>query len=420
MKLINTRTKFLALLFLTSLFSAAHGATTEAQSDRPIFIRAGQLIDGRGNVEKNVVIEVVGGKIKAITPPSNERTSYDFTRQTVMPGLIDTHVHIDSHFTPEGRIANPLEPAGVRELFAYENLYRDLMAGFTTVQGLTSPSLGSPSDLPLRDAIARGTLPGPRVFASVDLINEKSGTPDQIRAKVRDMVARGADVIKLFASKSIREHGTQTMSDEQIAAACSEAKNLGKRTWVHAHNGPSVRASVLGGCTAIAHGSSVGDAELSLMAKHGVYFEPEIALVSFNYLENKNKFLGTSNYTEEAFKITEASIASKLEMYRRAMRHKDLKIVFGTDTTAGAHGQMAREMVYRVQVAKQAPMEVILQATSVAAESLGMPNQLGVIAPGAMADLIAVEGDPLSDITALQRVSFVMKDGQVFKNVSTK
>jgi imidazolonepropionase-like amidohydrolase len=386
------------------------------ESKGPILIRVGKLIDGKGGVRNNVTIKVQGARIEQVIEQPVKQVDYDLSKMTLLPGLIDTHVHIDSHFRPDGRIANPLEAPGIREFYAYENVYRDLMAGFTTVQGLTSPSIGSPSDLVLRAAIERGELPGPRIVASVDLINEKSGTPEEIRAKVRDMAARGADVIKLFASKSIREHGAQTMSDEQIKAACQEAKSLGKRSWVHAHSPSSVRAAVLGGCMGIAHGALIGDEEMELMAEHGVYFEPEIALVSFNYLENKDRFLGTSNYTEEAFKLTEESIKTKLEMFKRTIKHKNLKIVFGTDSTAGAHGQMAREIIYRVQAAEQPPMDAIVQATSLPAEALGLKDKTGSIAPGMEADLIAVDGDPLKDITALRRVRFVMKGGKIYKN----
>lgn len=385
-------------------------------SQGPILIRAGKLLDGKGGIRNNVTVVVNGHQISEIKEGSDQRPMYDFSTLTILPGLIDTHMHIDSHFRTDGRIANPLEPAGERELYAYENLYRDLMAGFTTVQGLTSPSIGSPSDITLKEALNRGNIPGPRVLTSIDAINEKSGTPDEIRQKVRQIVAKGADVIKLFASKSIREFGVQTMSDEQVKAACQEAKSLGKRSWVHAHSGASVRAAVLGGCSAIAHGSAVTDDDLALMARHGVYFEPEIALVGFNYLENKERFLGTSNFTEDAFKITQDSIALKLDMFKRALKHKDLKIVFGTDTSAGAHGQMARELIYRVQVAGQAPMDAIIQATSLPAEALGLKAVTGTLAQGMEADLIAVDGDPLRDITALSRVVFVMKGGKVYKN----
>lgn len=385
----------------------------------PIQIRVGKLIDGKGGVRSNVTLTVEGSKILRIDPAAKSRPTYDFPGLTVLPGLIDTHVHIDSHFKKDGRIAIPLEAPAERIMFAYENMYRELMSGFTTVQGLTSQITGAPSDVELRTAVERGNIPGPRIFAAVGLIDEKSGTPDEIRVKVRDIVAQGADVVKLFASKSIREHGTQTMSDEQIKAACDEAKALGKRTWVHAHSGPAVRAAVLGGCSAIAHGSAVTDEEMALMAERGVYFEPEIALVSFNYLENKDRFIGTGNYTEEAFRITRLSIGTKLAMFKNAIKHKNLKIVFGTDSTAGAHGQGARELIYRVQEGGQPPMDAIIQATSLPAEALGMKDKIGALAPGMEADLIVVDGDPLKDITALSRVVFVMKGGKVYKNVST-
>ncbi len=399
-----------------SVLAADIPARAADAAPQQITLRAGSLIDGRGGVQNDVLVVIEGGRIARIEPAAGRKGDYDLPDMTLLPGLIDTHVHIDSHFTAEGRIANPLEPEPVAELYAYENLYRDLMGGFTTVQGLHSLSIGSPSDKPLRDAINRGVIPGPRVFTSIGAITEKSGTPDEIRAQVRRFAAEGADVIKLFASKSIREHGQQTMSDAQIAAACGEARALGKRSWVHAHSPQAVTAAVNGGCTTIAHGSAITDKEMDLMAEKGVYFEPEIALVSYNYLENKNKFLGTSNYTEEAFEITRNSIAEKLAMYKKAIAHKNLRIVFGTDAGAGAHGRLVTELIYRVQKAGQTPMRAIQEATVNAAGALGMADRIGAIAPGMDADLIAVSGDPLKDITALARVAFIMRGGNVYRN----
>lgn len=393
-------------------------ATRSTESVPPITIRVGQMIDGKGGTLKNVLVVVSGSKISKVdSVDKRTKATYNFPGMTLMPGFIDTHVHIDSHFGKDGKIANPLEAPGMRELYAYENVYRDFMGGFTTLQGLTSPSIGSPSDINLRDAIARGEIPGPRIVASVGLINEKSGTPDEIRAKVRDMVAQGADVIKLFAAKSIRERGLKTMSDEQIEAACSEARLLGKRTWVHAQSADSVRSSVLGGCSAIAHGSFATDAEFSLMAERGVYFEPDIGLAGTSYLANKDKFLGTSNYTPEAFKLQEESIALKLTMFRQAIKHKNLKISFGTDAVAGCHGRLAEEIVYRVRVAGQPAMDALVQATSIPAEAIGLNDIIGTVTPGLEADLIVVNGDPLKDISAVNRVLFVMKGGKVYKNL---
>ena len=242
-------------------------------------------------------------------------------------------------------------------------------------------------------------------------------TPEEVRQFVRKAAADGADVIKIFASKSIREGGGQTLSDEQILAACSEAKAQGKRVWVHAHAASAVRAATLAGCTTVTHGSQIADAEADLMAAHGTFFEPNIGLVLQNYLENKARFLGIGNYDEAGFKFMEDGIPLNDAMFKMAIRHKDLKIIMGTDAVAGAHGQNAREIIYRVQKGGQPAMDAIMGATSLNAEALGLQDEIGAMAPGMEADLIAVDGDPLTDITALRRVVFVMKGGKVYRNV---
>ena len=394
--------------FSTLLGFLAFAASASAQ--QPITIRAGTLIDGRGGVQRNVTVTVDDSKIARIGAASGAPT-YDLSRLTLLPGLIDTHVHIDSHFGKDGRASNTGETPTQRAFYAAENAYVTLMAGFTTVQ-----SIGSASDLDLRDAIARGSLPGPRLLTSAGQLTDDRLSADSIRGWVRAVANRGADVIKLFASKSIREGGGQTMSDAQIDAACSEAKTLGKRIWVHAHAASAVRASATSGCTAIAHGSQVTDAELALMVQRGTYFEPNIGLVTQNYLENKPRYLGIGNYDEAGFKFMEDGIPVKLAMFKRAMKTPGLKIIMGTDATAGAHGQNAREIIYRVQTAEQRAMDAIVAATSLNAASLGLGDRIGTVAAGMEADLIAVDGDPLTDITALRRVVFVMKGGKVYRN----
>jgi imidazolonepropionase-like amidohydrolase len=397
-----SRAVFICALFLDAL--SLHGQTTTV-------LRAGKLIDGRGGVQQNVTVVLEGERIRSLQPGSSVPADFDLSRFTVLPGLIDTHVHIDAHFGVDGRASNQGESAADRILSAAENAYVTLMAGFTTVQ-----SMGSPSDLELRAALSRGVLPGPRLLTSVSPITERTGTPEQIRAHVQAMVARGADLIKIFASKSIREGGAQTLSDEQIQAACAAARAAGKRTWVHAHAASAVRAAALAGCTTVTHGSQVTDAELALMAERGTYFEPNIGLVSQNYIENKERYIGIGNYDEQGFRFMQDGITLKLEMFRRVLHHPRLKLIVGTDAVAGAHGQNARELIYRVQTGGQKPMDAILAATSVAAEALGMADRIGAIAPGLYADLIAVDGDPLQDITALQRVVFVMKGGRMYKS----
>jgi imidazolonepropionase-like amidohydrolase len=288
-----------------------------------------------------------------------------------------------------------------------------LMAGFTTVQ-----SIGAPTDVPLRDAIAAGRIPGPRLLTAVQPLTDAGLTLDQVRAHVRKNVADGADVIKIFASKSIRDGGGQTLSDDQINAACSEAKALGKRVWVHAHAASAVRAAALAGCTTVTHGSQITKAEAELMAARGTYFEPQTGLLLQNYIENKARFLGVGNYNETGFKFMEEGIPLNDAVFRMALRYKDLKMTMGTDAVAGAHGRNAEEIIHRVQVDGQGAMEAIVGTTSLNAEALGLDGKIGTLGPGMEADLIAVDGDPLTDITALRRVVFVMKGGNVYRNVA--
>jgi imidazolonepropionase-like amidohydrolase len=387
-------------------------STTALGQGSPIVIRVGAVIDGKGNLHRNTAVVVEGSRIARIDANAKPIT-FDFPALTLLPGLIDTHVHIGSHFGKDGRASNEGETAAQSILYSAENAWTTLMAGFTTIQ-----SIGSPSDVDLRDAIARGKLPGPRLLTSITSLNENSGTPDQIRQQVRKLVAGGADLIKLFASKSIREGGGKTMTDEQIEAACDEAKKAGKRSWVHAHAADAVAAAARAGCFAVTHGSQTTDTEFVLLAERGTFFEPNIGLVSQNYIENKPRYLGIGNYTEEGFAFMEKGIPLKLSMFKRGLAHKKLKILMGTDATAGAHGQNAREIVYRVQQAGQPAMDAITGTTSLAAEALGLADRIGAVAPGFEADLIVVDGDPLKDITALQRVVFVMRGGKVYRNVS--
>jgi imidazolonepropionase-like amidohydrolase len=402
---------------IAKIASLAAGAllsmTAVAAAQQPIAIRAGTLIDGKGGVQKNVVVTIDGARIARIG--GGDKVTYDFPQLTVLPGLIDTHVHIGAHFGKDGRAETPGETPAEKALAGAANGYAMLMAGFTTVQ-----SVGEPSDVPLRAALEGGRLPGPRLLTSVYQIIDPSLTLDQIRQIVRKAVADGADVIKIFATKSIREGGGQTMSDEQIFAACGEAKTQGKRIWVHAHAASAVRASALAGCTTVTHGSQIGDAEADLMAARGTFFEPQTGLLLQNYIENKTRYLGIGNYDEAGFKYMENGIALNETMFKMAIRHKNLKINMGTDAVAGAHGQNAREIIYRVAKLGQPAMDAIMAATSLNAEALGLQDRIGSLAPGMAADLIAVDGDPLTDITALQRVAFVMKGGVVYRNTAAR
>src|SRR5215468_5450228 len=273
----------LAAIALSGFSGMYLGWQATAAAQQLITIRAGTVLDGKGGVQRTAVITIDGTRIVKLSDSQPEILTYDLSRLTVLPGLIDTHVHIGAHFGKDGRASNVGETPAEASLAAAANAYAMLMAGFTTVQ-----SIGQPTDVPLRDAIARGLIAGPRLLTSVYQLTDTKLTPDEVRQFVRKSVADGADVIKIFASKSIREGGGQTLSDAQIAAACGEAKTLGKRIWVHAHAASAVRAAAAADCTAVAHGSQITDAEADLMAARGTYFEPNIGLVSQNYIENRS------------------------------------------------------------------------------------------------------------------------------------
>jgi imidazolonepropionase-like amidohydrolase len=380
--------------------------------ENPITIRAGTLLDGKGHVLHDVDITVQNAKILRVEKSAGDAT-YNLSRLTVLPGWIDVHDHITWHFGPSGRAEAKDETPAQGALAAAGNAWATLMAGFTTIQ-----SLASPEDKDLRAAINAGQIPGPRILTALRPIVDSKLTPEQIREAVRKLKADGADVVKIFASKSIREGGGQTLTDEQLQAACSEAKAQGLRSVVHAYKS-AVRASALAGCTEVEHGTYATDEDLRAMADHGTFFDPQVGLVIHNYLDNKARFLGIGNYTEEGFRKMEEVLPLNQEMFRRALSTKGLKVVFGTDAVAGAHGRNAEEFIYRVQAGQDA-MDAMVAANSRDAESLYMQDQIGSIAPGMQADIIALDGDPLKDITAVRRVVFVMKAGRVYKNESRR
>jgi imidazolonepropionase-like amidohydrolase len=330
-----------------------------------------------------------------------------------MPGMIDVHVHVDWHFQPNGlygrRPDQPRETPEQVEKAVQANLDAMLDAGFTTVQ-----SLGSASDGPRRDAINAGARRGPRVLTSFGQISPGSRTPDQLREQVRTLKSRGADVIKLFAAGSIRDGGRMNATQAQVDAVCGEARLQGLRAVVHAHDSPSVHAAVTARCHQVEHGMYADDAALKAMSDAGVFFDPNIGVVLQNYLEHKAQFLGSGNYTEEGFAFMEKAVPLLGPMFARALK-AGVRMPLGTDAVAGAHGQNAREAIARVKDGGQRPMDAIVGATSLAAESLGLGSTIGTLAPGYEADIIAVTGDPVRDITALRAVGFVMKGGRVYR-----
>ena len=405
---MRPRLRFLALL---ALLTALHAAESVLAQDHPIVLKASTVLDGKGQVLHNTIIVIEHGKIVSVggAAPQGADTD-DLSQLTVLPGWIDAHVHPTWHFDATGRLAGENEPKEQTVLAGAANNWKMLAAGFTTVQ-----SLGSPLDKDLRDAIDRMGLPGPRILTSLDPIfgrGDATGTPDDLRAVVQKHAKDGADVIKIFASGSIRDGGKPTLSQHQLNAICDEAKKVGLRTVVHAY-GPSVRMASVAGCTEVEHGLYATDDDLRFLAQQGTYFDPQAGLVMQNYLDNKPHYLGIGNYTEAAFGIMVKVLPEFQELFRHAIRTPGLKVIFGTDAVAGAHGRNAEEFLYRVQTCGQDPMAALVSANSLAAEALGLQDRIGSIAPGLDADIIALRGDPLKDITAVRRVALVMKGGKV-------
>ena len=379
--------------------------------DGPIVIRADSVLDGTGKTLTNTNIVVQGSRIARLDPHAQGAT-YDLRGLTLMPGWIDTHAHIAQHFDRQTGKTPTDETPQQAALYAAENAYMTLLAGFTTIQ-----SPGAELDRDLREAIAAGRLAGPRILTSLRAITDATGTPDQIREFVRKAVADGADVIKLFATSSIREGGNQTMTDAQIQAACDAAHAAGKRAIVHAQGPEGAKAAILAGCNSIEHGNRLTDDVLDLMAQRKVYFDPNFGLLLHNYLENRGRFIG-GTFNEAGFAFIEKGIPIGIDTFKRALA-RNIPIVFGTDAVAGANGRNYEEFIYRVRDGGQTPMAAIVAATSIAAQSIDLGTTIGTIAPGFDADIIGTDGNPLQDITAVRRVVFVMKGGKVYKNLAT-
>ena len=392
-------------------------APLHAQPAAPVVIRAARIIDGTGRTLSRTDITVQGGRITALRPATGPLPAggIDLGTRTVLPGLIDTHVHIGWYVNAANRLHTDSDgdsPA-TQAYSQAGNAWETLRAGFTTVQ-----SIGEEENAALRDAINRGTLPGPRVLTSLGSMNERSagGSPDSLRAVVRRFKAAGADVIKIFASKSIRDGGEATMSDAQLAAACGESTAQGLRSVVHAHSAEAVQRAARNGCTQVEHGVFADEPTRALLVRNGTFFDPQCGLVFHNYLDNKPRFEGIGNYNAVGFAAMEKALPLAEAGLGSAARTPTLKLVFGTDAVAGAHGRNAEELVCRVRRGGQPAMDAIVSATSRAAESLRMDKDIGRIAVGYLADIIATDGDPVSEIEASQRVVFVMRGGVVYRN----
>jgi imidazolonepropionase-like amidohydrolase len=396
---------------VSMLLGCAMVTTTLAVAQTPsaISIRAARVLDGRGGAWQNTVIEIAGQKITKIEQRSGPVT-YDLENVTVLPGLIDVHVHLLAAGAMLGgdRSGKPAElQASQRTGLWQTDLRATLMAGFTTVQ-----SVGDALDKPLREAIAAGFIIGPRLLSSLGQVHPQNRSPEALRAEVRRLKSDGADLIKLYGSASGYNGGASNVTLEQMGAVCGEAKLLGLRCVVHAHPPDAIVNAIKAGATQIEHGGRADDAAIRAMADANVLFDPTMSWAAI-LVDHKDELIRIGRQTEQTIAQLEGTIAGKRASFQKELA-AGLRMPNGSDIGYG-HGENARELIMRVG-AGQKPMDAIIGATSLAAESIGLGKTIGALAVGYDADIIAVAGNPLEDITALRNVMFVMKGGQIYKH----
>ncbi|MBV8779221.1 MAG: amidohydrolase family protein [Alphaproteobacteria bacterium] len=406
-----------------------------------ILLHAGTLLakPGEEPLRRQTVV-VADGKVSEITVgyvnPSTDDILVDLSDAFVLPGLIDCHVHLTGQFGPQHKLVQVEESPSAVALHAAHYAHLTLEAGFTTVRDLGEIGGAGDAIFSLRNAVARGYVPGPRIFAAgsiisptgghgiscgyrddVNLLLDSSGRgdgADGCRMAVRRQVSRGADFIKFVATGGVLTDtatgtGQQFFADE-YEAIVGTAKMLGRKTTAHAHGADGMKAALLAGVDAIEHGTFMDGEVTELMLERGTFYVPT-ALAGTTVAEIAAK----ESYMPPAIRDKALEVGPQI-VGTLARAHKaGIRIAFGTDTAVSPHGENAREFALMVK-AGMTPMEAITAATVTAAEHIGQASALGTIEPGRVADIIATGSSPLDDVRALEAVSFVMRDGKVFKN----
>lgn len=395
-----------------------------------IAVRAGRLFDSKtGRMLTKQVVLIAGERIAAVGPegqvkiPAGDRV-IDLSQATVLPGLIDAHTHMFNTRRPKGTTEQSM-------LIAVQNVQADLRAGFTTARDMSTHGNGY-GDIAIRDAINQGRFDGPRYQVSTRGIVWGAAPPnpaapdnplasavvrsvEEARAAVREQIGRGADWIKLFPAGGYSF--TATGQDQYqvtyplpvLQALIDETHRLGKKTACHAYGGEGLKNAILAGCDTIEHGFGLNREEVNMMAAKGLYYDPTGVRYTEPYMDDTDARNTGGKYRMIPIFEKAASMAAAT---------KGIKVMMGSgaDGATYAHGTQALDFEWLVKRAGLTPASALQSGTTINAQALGWQDQIGSIDPGKYADLIAVSGDPLADITELQRVKFVMKGGKIIKN----
>jgi len=429
LKLAKSLNSLLLALVLTAAVFAQQPATAPTRT----IVRAGKLLDVRtGKTLTNQSIVIEDGKIVSVGPDSGTVATgdkvIDLSGKTVLPGLIDAHTHIT--FDPKFGYDRLAISVPREALIGAKNARTTLLAGFTTIRNVGATEF---ADIALRDAINAGDVPGPRIDASGPALSITGGHCDDnllpyqwhatqigvadgvenVQHKVREVIKYGSDVIKICATGGVLSLGDNPQHSQftqaELNAIVADAHRLGRKVAAHAHGAEGIRWAAEAGVDSIEHGSYIDDAAIAVMKQHGTYLVPTLYLGDW-FLENAPKLNVPPSMLKKGQEVMPAA--------RKNIAHafaSGVKVGFGTDAAVYPHGLNAHEFAVMVKLGLT-PLQAIQAATVNDADLLGWRDKIGVLEPGHYADIIAVDGDPLQDVTTLERVRFVMKGGEVYKN----